>query len=50
MVLVQRPLRWVVLMRAEPGLFVLIVHREEHLSFWLSWSVVLDFTDRSDFF
>lgn len=49
MVLVQRPtLPGVVLMRVEPELFVLIVHREGHLSFWLSWTVVLDFTDRSD--
>jgi hypothetical protein len=36
-------------MRAEPELFVLIVRREGHLSFRLSWSVMLDFTDRSDF-
>jgi hypothetical protein len=35
-------------MRGEPELLVLIVRREGHLFFWLSWNVVLDFTDRSD--
>lgn len=36
-------------MLAESELFVLIVRREGHLSSWLSWNVMLDFTDLSDF-